>query len=239
MDKLSAGRMVARTVRGIDLVVLVLCWACPRAHAQESQPDGGSPETGAPPASGLALPTPAAPPVDPPASLDWRRRSPSVALGLAIITPASLLGVGGALMLTSGRRGDSMWWGGLALVALGVTVGPSSGHIYSGSYGHAAGMSALRALAAAAGSVVLLATLAKGDCEDGPAGSCDISPAALIFAFGLLTVIPATGLYDMIDAPRAARRANADHGLAGLTLVPLFAPNGVFAQRGLAVASRF
>jgi hypothetical protein len=54
-----------------------------------------------------------------------------------------------------------------------------------------------------------------------------------------LTVIPATGLYDMIDAPRAARRANSDHGLTGPTLGPLIAPNGVFAQRGLALAGRF
>jgi len=234
--ELGAGRKVARTVQRIGLIVLVLCWASLRAHARQSQPG-----TGASPAAPLALrraPPPLPLPSDPPSSLDWSYRSPRVALELAIVTPSSLLAAGAVLMLTSERRGDNMWWGGLALATLGFTVGPGAGHIYTGSYGHAAGMSALRLLAAGVG-VTLLATLVKGDCEDGPPGSCDTSWAGLFFAVGVLAVIPATGLYDIIDAPRSARRANAQHGLTQLSLVPLIAPNGPFAQRGLALSGRF
>jgi len=88
--------------------------------------------------------------------------------------------------------------------ALLAIVGPSAGHIYAGEYGHAAGFSVARLLLGGAGTFAVAACALGGDCKLAPIGA---------IAIGALTI------YDLHDAPAAARRYDAAHD--ELQVVPL------------------
>jgi hypothetical protein len=175
------------------------------------------------------------------ATAEERYRSPETALQYALLSPLILIVSGAVLLDVSSRGGDRVWWGGIATMALGLTVGPSIGHIYAGEYVHGWGMALLRAVTLTYGSYMAIASLVgNGDCEDGPPGSCDSHPGEWGLALGLLLITPATAIYDIIDAPSAARRANDRHGFVdNLHLVPVVAPSGGVSQHLLAFAGQF
>jgi hypothetical protein len=102
---------------------------------------------------------------------------------------------------------------GLALVAAGSTFGPSIGHLYANEWGHGLATMGLRLLAFG-GSVALITggiELANND-DEAAGGGVVMMLGALSGAAGLGLMI-----YDLVDAPEAARRANREarqHGPA-------------------------
>jgi hypothetical protein len=121
----------------------------------------------------------------------------------------------------------------LALAGAAATlVGPSAGHIYAGAYGHALGMSLVRA----AGVVVFAIgvsemTVVEADGGPWPSGGSQRGNGAPLMVAGAATVLAATA-YDIYDAHRAARRRNAEVGLA-------VAPTLMAHGGGVALAGSF
>jgi hypothetical protein len=129
--------------------------------------------------------------------------------------------------------------GGTLLVPI---VGPSLGQIYAEEYGHAALFSGLRlgaAVVGVAGFVEIIADI------DGDIGDAERGLALLALGGAALTLFT---VYDVVDAPFAAQRANARFGLAPplaarapslvLSPTPLPSPPGG-AGFGLSLLGRF
>jgi hypothetical protein len=142
--------------------------------------------------------------------------------------------LGGVAAFAAGVRFNSapLGWLGVA----GVFVGPSAGHIYAGERLHAVGMTALRG----AGAMVFLygvikATVVYENAEPGFGGgtstSDDHRDAVPLMVLGASAFIGGT-VYDLIDAHRAARRANHE---ATIAVAPLATQHTV----GLALAGSF
>lgn len=133
--------------------------------------------------------------------IEGSMKSEGTATMLSIGTTAA----GFALLAASGKQGSDDGAGMGMLGALALMVGPSAGHIYAGEAGHAVGMSLVRSGAALVFLVgALKATMSYSDCWE-----CDGSRdngAGLMWTGGLAFV--AATVYDIIDAPRAARRRN-------------------------------
>lgn len=174
----------------------------------------------------------AAPSASPSAPL----RSPRIAFALSLLSTMAPV-VAGLSMIEYGHGQTQSY--GVAALAAGLALGPSAGHVYTGDYARAAGLAALRALALSAGTLAVLSQVVGGDCEDGPPGSCGSSPAIQALGFALLLSAPVLAIYDIADAPAAARRANARHGIAALNVLPTVMGNGPAAGRGLALAGQF
>lgn len=155
-----------------------------------------------------SYPAPIAMPLPAPA-IEGRTKSESTATMLSLGTTAA----GFALVAAAGKGDEGS--GGLAtLGVLAILIGPSAGHIYSGETGHAVGMSLLRGGSAIAFLVgVIKATMtyspaeSSSDCIDWCGGSSDHDDGKTLMWVGGLTWVAAT-VYDIIDAPRAARRRN-------------------------------
>ncbi len=179
------------------------------------EPDGEQPTNGPtlppsppPPMPGYYVYGPAPVPMAMPAPMiEGKTKSEGTATMLALGTTAG----GFALLAAAGNQNEG--GGGMAtLGVLALLIGPSAGHIYSGETGHAVGMSLVRggaAIAFLAG--VLKQTMvygAQADCFEQCTGlkSDDDNGATLMWVGGL-TFVAAT-VYDIIDAPRSARRRN-------------------------------
>jgi len=129
--------------------------------------------------------------------------------GTATMLSLGTTAAGFALLAAGGKSGGD---GTMTLGLLTLLIGPSAGHIYAGETGHAVGMSLVRGaglIAFVAG--VVKATMVYGasdcfDCDHYDSGNRD--NAATLMWVGGLSFVAAT-LYDIIDAPRAARRRNA------------------------------
>jgi hypothetical protein len=140
-------------------------------------------------------------------------RSPEVAACLAVGGTAASIAIGTAADTASP---GPLRTTGLVLAYTGLVVGPSFGHLYAGENAHALRWSMIRALSLAALSSGLYLVF------DGPDDR---------FGAGLaLTGVGATGLaigltWDLVDARRAAERANRRDEQTSLALVPLARTN--------------
>ncbi|MCE9579515.1 MAG: hypothetical protein K8W52_40715 [Deltaproteobacteria bacterium] len=123
-----------------------------------------------------------------------------------------------------------------ALAAVGVgmlVVGPGTGHVYAGAYGHAIASSAIRL-----GGVGLLGVgyvashnLSKCACDEK-----DPTAGRALMATGAIALLGAT-IWDLVDAPRAVRRANARARDLAITPTIVPAPHG--ALPGVAITGTF
>lgn len=144
---------------------------------------------------------PALSPETPQETQDSYTKSPSTAFLLSMgVTLASYPLFFGGLEVT--RRegfpqfglGKAMSFAGIA----GMAIGPSAGHIYTGSYGHTALFSGIRATSV---GIITLGVLAGQ-------GSID-APSTVASATIILLGVSALGSFtfaDLIDAPFSARR---------------------------------
>lgn len=138
--------------------------------------------------------------------IEGKTKSEGTATMLSLGTTAA----GFALLASAANQDNGGGMGTLGVLAL--LIGPSAGHIYAGETGHAVGMSLVRggaAIAFLAGVIKATTVYAtdSGDCIDW-CNSGDSDNGATLMWVGGLTFVAAT-VYDIIDAPRAARRRNA------------------------------
>lgn len=140
-------------------------------------------------------------PVTPPPRREAPEKSESTARWAALGTTAL-----GAVMIYAAAERESPE---LGILGIGVTiVGPSMGHVYAGETGRAVKMTLLRTAG--------VALFAYGASEEGQyrcADYCveeDNSDGELMMLVGGAVAI-GSALYDIYDAPRAARRTNAKH----------------------------
>jgi hypothetical protein len=166
------------------------------------------------------------------------RKDPGVALGLSLGITA-----GGMATMLIGDNLDSDLGGGLATAgALAWFIGPSTGHAYAGRIGNTGlairGVSALGGVVAIGGLIGCIA--GSGDDLDDH-GHLDDDDDCGLFA-GLL-VASSLGylggaIYEIVDAPRAARRHNARYGLDVQVAPTVVGSHGARAP-GVALAGRF
>jgi hypothetical protein len=177
-----------------------------------------------PPAPGGLAPTP-------PKSY----RSPRTAAGLAVGFSFGSLVLGG--LLTSEGRAEGILTGYI-VASLGIGIGASAGHFYAGETGRGVLTAVFRVFGFGVGGVMLISAWA-GRASEYPRMSA--GDAQLQAAEGLALVAASLGLaiYDMVDAPRAARRTNARLGLANVSLAPLLTTRGPAPSGGLAVQANF
>jgi hypothetical protein len=176
-------------------------------------------------------------------------KSVGTALGLSLGLTFGPVAAGIAMMaggfhLTSGfvgsgsSAGQALIWTGAATILLGLSIGPSTGHLYAG--GHTLrdlGLSGLRAIlwtgaaAAAFFTVVLSFPYGPGDSPPSwqPALTGTIAVAALIAAIGL------TG-WDLSTVPAHARCAGQP---SGVTVAPFLSRLGGSTVAGLGLRTAF
>jgi len=234
--RLRGTRAMLAVVRN-TVVVASLCCAWPAA-AQEQlalSPSGG--------AGGLRLDNPDA---EPEASslANWNDyRSPAMARRLSRwFSLGPLLG-GLTMVAVAAYNTSSSWAPGVAIVgggsmAFGLALGPSVGYAYSGEHLRGWGVGVLRLVGLTVGTYALVSAALENafcdeDCVQGDTSGPVILGATLILA-SLVSAI-----YDVANASDVARRSNARHGITNLNLVPVVAPSGPAAFRGLALAGRF
>ncbi len=167
--------------------------------------------------------------------IEGRTKSEGTATMLSLGTTA-----GGFLLLAAaGKQQD----GGGEMGTLGVLallIGPSAGHIYAGESGHAVGMTLVRGGAALAfiAGVVKATTSYGSDCIDWCESSGgDRDNGATLMWVGGLSFVAAT-VYDIMDAPRAARRRNAKERSYGVQ--PMFVGTSANSRTpGVGFAGKF
>jgi hypothetical protein len=141
----------------------------------------------------------------------------------AVAVGTTLAGMG--LTLGAIRYGSS----GAGVIGIGAMVaGPSAGHFYSGEWGHALGMTALRTTGALVFFLGLIESSTEANISDG--GGTHHDNGSSLMAIGAAVYV-ATTVYDIYDSGRAARRANA-HALA---VVPSVGQSAV----GMTLAGQF
>ncbi|HEU5057468.1 MAG TPA: hypothetical protein VFU21_13120 [Kofleriaceae bacterium] len=173
---------------------------------------------------GLTDPTPA----PSPSPDDGGDRSPGVALGLSLAGTAAGYG---ALLAAVQADSEALGW-----VAFGgMIVGPSLGHFYSGEVGRGLGHSGIRL--GAAGIIVIGGAIAFSDCFFTEEEQCDGSAGPLIMLGGAVLGVGST-VYSIVDAPRAASRANASRPRLVITPAPVVGPERSTGF-GLQVGSSF
>lgn len=146
--------------------------------------------------------------------------SPGIALALA----TGMTGAAGVVYLVAAEADDDRVKVASVLTATTLMViGPSAGHLYAGDSGEAVGMSLVRAGGL---GVAFYGFSRMVDDLDDCAEAC--GDHGLLVAVGGLGIWSAAAIYDLIDAPRAAARANARRRMS-------IVPTGT----GLAVAGRF
>ena len=141
-------------------------------------------------------------------------RSPAVALGLSLGGTAVAYG---ALFAAAEADSEALGW-----VAFGgMIVGPSLGHFYAGEVGRGLGHSGIRL--GAAGIFVAGAMVAFSDCFFTEEDECEGSAGPAIMIGGAVLGVGST-IYSIVDAPRAARRANAAKHRVLITPAPVVGP---------------
>jgi len=148
-------------------------------------------------------------------------KSPGAALTWAI----------GTTFVGWGMAAGGIASGELGLFIVGEAVsafGPSAGHFYAGEIGHGLATSVIRGGALFAADVILV--LAFEDDWDQNSGEG--------LFLGSLAVAAGLGLYDWIDAPRAARRTNERNGLI-LGFAPMAPDREGHPTLGFALVGKF
>ncbi|MGE0549039.1 MAG: hypothetical protein AB7O24_18740 [Kofleriaceae bacterium] len=182
--------------------------------AQTMQPTAAQPFSAQPTAS---QPNPAQPTASQP-TVTSDEKSPAIASALALTTTAVGLGLIAAPFIVDMTDTKSVT---MVFAGLGVaTVGPSMGHFYSGEIKHGLLYSGLR------GGILTATTfVAIGAATAGAFGG-DVGPGVGIVLVGLGTAA-GFGIYDLVDAPKAARRTNARNAKhLQMTVVPQITKNG-------------
>ena len=100
-------------------------------------------------------------------------------------------------------------------------------------------MGLLRLVGSGAGVVAIFAGLFASIGEDEGSSSSSAGDTAGLIAVVALTPVLVSAVYDIFTAPRAARRANEQHGLTTLSLVPVPIPGRSSASPGLALVGQF
>jgi len=183
--------------------------------------DPSTPRFPAPPPAELAMPLPPPEVPDP--------KSESTATMLAVGTTAAGFALF-AIGVHGGREGSP---GMATLGVLSAIIGPSAGHIYAGETGHAVGMTVVRGaglIAFAVGAIGMTSTTVADciDCAPTHAHDDKASSERLMWIGGVAFV--ASTIYDIVDAPRAARRRNDK------TKLVTFAPTVVGTSTGIVPA---
>jgi hypothetical protein len=217
-------------------MAVFLCLCCPEiSHAQASanipvasnSPKGDSqPYLADPQATGR----------------EFEYKSPSTAFNLSLFSTLVPMAVG-TIMVSQARNNDSLAVAGAAGLALGLSFGPTIGYAYSGEQLRGWGVGALRLVGVGVGSAAMfVALLSSALCDDNQASGCsrsgDASAWALLGAISL-TAVAVSAVYDIATAPRAARRANEQHGLTNLSLVPVPIAGRSSTSAGLALVGQF
>jgi hypothetical protein len=159
-------------------------------------------------------------------------RSPSRALGLSLGFSLASATVGSLLLV--GRAPIP----GLVMLGVGLTVLPSAGHFYAGEVKHGVLTTASRLVCLGIGGLLVLSAYTSRAVEYPRITENEAwTQAGIGFAFVAGTI--ALSIYDIVDAPRAARRANARYGLTNLSLAPVLSHGGPASSQGLAVRGRF
>jgi len=138
---------------------------------------------------------------------------------------------------------------GLALTATGGIFGPSVGHFYSGEVNRGISMTLLRLASIGGGGVVggIGLGMWKASVYEHMFGDDDDAKSLLgqgigLFALGIAMLVPGVILmaWDLVDAPRAARRTN-DRQDRSLLPVPVLVAGKETGQplSGFALAGRF
>jgi hypothetical protein len=181
--------------------------------------------------------TPAAPPAEgAPAA------SPGTAVGLSLGATLASYGtfvLGVQLAGSQENASSAIGVGVMAIGLSGAIVAPSLGHFYAGDKKHALVATGLRLAAGgifAAGSVVFSSN--GNNCflsTDEPKAICE--PARLSGIGGALALV-GLGVYDIIDAAKAPKRASKAKERS-LSLAPAILPAAGGTQVGLSLAGSF
>lgn len=158
------------------------------------------------PVSGVQLPIVPTATVSPSMG-DVEAKNPNVAFGLSILSTIAGYGVfvGGIV-----QDNDALALGGL----LGIVVGPSAGHIYTGEYlrgGLASGVRAVGVVAMTVGASLAFSCFYDEECTGSDNGP--------LWAWSGLGLITAGTIYSVVDSFSSADRVNARRG-AMLTIAP-------------------
>jgi hypothetical protein len=162
-------------------------------------------------------------------SQDSGPRSERVAFALST---GSVIAGGALLLATTHLEPEgSIEVAALTSASVLLVVGPSAGHLYAGEPGHAAVTTLVRAgggLAFVIGMSQLLEACRDRSCADDRYGVYLIGGGLTIWATG--------AVIDMLDAPRAARRANRR---LAVQVVPALVGDTASRAPGLAIGGRF
>jgi hypothetical protein len=160
---------------------------------------------------------------------------PDTALHLSLWSTLVPALAGGALLYAGVVRSNdsTLVLAGVATLALGLSFGPSIGHAYADESLRAWGGGALRLVTLGAGILELFtASVHDENTDEG-----DLTGQA--FGIFLISAAVFSAIYDISNAPSAARRANAHSGLSSLSLAPAAIPGRSSTSPGLTLAGRF
>jgi len=198
----------------LTVLAIVMTLACgPPAHAQDDL--GIDPQL---PADALGVDGPL---------------STGVALGLSLASTLGTFGLGIGLCYVNPVAG-------LALMGLGVGVGPAIGHVYAEEWGHAVLTSLGRiALVGGGGTLFVFGLMLDALSGEGQLSTRHSGAGAAMMAGGAVMGLAGLclAIYDVADAPSAARRAN--RRLTRLSVAPVVGPSAGGTQYGVAVSMRF
>lgn len=166
----------------------------------------------------------------------WQRRSPGTARALALGMTLGAVGLG-ALSFAS-VRSDEAFLAAFVITGIGLGIAPSAGHFYASERRRGLVTAGLRLGLLTVASIVIIDAWASRAVEYPRMSAGD---AQVQLALGLTFVAASVGvaIYDIVDAPRAARRQNARHGLPEIALAPWLASHGAVTSQGVAAQGRF
>jgi hypothetical protein len=168
-------------------------------------------------------------------------RSPREALRLSLLSTLVPTLVGATMFgawIIGNHDNSYLGIGGIAGMGLGLSLGPSMGHVYSGEHLYGWGMGFLRLVGSGIGAYAILIAGLESSCPDFPCNTSRQSKAEAV-AVVALTGVVVSAAYDIVTAPRAARRANAKHGLTNLGLVPTPIAGRTSTTPGLSLVGQF
>ena len=155
-------------------------------------------------------------------------KNPAAAFALSMV--GSAVGYG-ALFLSPSLESERLFTLGL----VGVTVGPSLGHMYTGQHGRAWLAAGARGLGLAAVAVGALSNL----CFGGADGGCQSDPHGKSLLLGGAALTVGGTLYSLVDSGLSARRVNREKRRSlALTPAPVMGPDRSMGM-GMAVSGSF
>lgn len=151
---------------------------------------------------------------------DWKPRSPELALGLSLGSTCLLGAIGTGLLFSDGAPAS------IPLISIGVTVGPSLGHFYTGHVGRGLLFSLGRA------SAMVLAFYGiwseyNCDISDNSDGRYHCPPAGFLLPVGGAALI-FLAVWEITMTPDAAKEYNREHAPSpesAVSISPLVLPS--------------